>query len=43
MPKSLQETVKAVLLENENAASLKPKSKSADAPQKLEGEVQDLV
>ena len=46
MPKSLKETVKALLLENENAATLKPGSKmSADAIDKTkraEGEIVDL-
>lgn len=41
MPKTLKETV-ALLLENENAASLKPNSKSADPTKKVEGEVEDL-
>jgi hypothetical protein len=41
MPKSLKDTV-ALLLENENAASLKPNSKSADPAKKVEGEVEDL-
>lgn len=39
--KSLKDTVKELLAESDNAATLKPKSKSADAPKKLEGEVND--
>lgn len=39
--KTLKEAVESILNENENADSLKPKSKSADGPKKLEGEVVD--
>lgn len=42
MGKSLTDVAKAILNENANAATLKPMSKSADAPQKLDGEVEDL-
>lgn len=43
MAKSLTEVAKAILMnENVNAATLKPMSKPADAPTKLEGEVEDL-
>lgn len=42
MAKSLTEVAKAILSENANAATLKPKSKSADAPQKLDGKIEDL-
>ncbi len=39
--KTLKEAVASILNENENADSLKPKSKSADGPEKLEGEIDD--
>lgn len=39
--KNLKEAVESILNENENADSLKPKSKASDGPKKLEGEIVD--